>query len=65
MQDSFSIEIVIINFLLIRKNKGEIPVHLKTVTGLAGGPVVENPPANAGDMGLIPGLRRFHRPQSN
>ena len=25
-----------------------------------GGPVVENPPANAGDMGSIPGLGRSH-----
>ena len=27
-----------------------------------GGPVVESPPANVGDMGLIPGPRRFHTP---
>ena len=25
----------------------------------------KNPPANAGDMGLIPGLRRFHMPQDS
>ena len=30
-----------------------------------GGPVVRSLPANAGDMGLIPGLGRFHMPQSN
>ena len=30
-----------------------------------GGPVVENPPANAGDVGLIPGLERFHMLQGN
>ena len=30
-----------------------------------GGPVVKNPPANAGDMGSIPGLGRFHMPWSN
>ena len=29
------------------------------------GTVDKNPPANAGDMGSIPGLRRFHLPQSN
>jgi len=29
-----------------------------------GGPVVKNGPVNAGDMGLIPGLGRFHMPQS-
>ena len=28
-------------------------------------PVVKNPSANAGDMGLSPGLRRFHVLQSN
>ena len=30
-----------------------------------GGPVVENLPANVGDMGLIPGLGRFHMWQGN
>ena len=30
-----------------------------------GGAVVENPPANVGDMGLIPGLGRSHMPWSN
>ena len=29
--------------------------------GFPGGSVVKNPPANAGDVGLIPGLRRFLR----
>ena len=29
-----------------------------------GGPVVKNPPANAGDTGLIPRLGRFHMPQA-
>ena len=27
--------------------------------------MVRNPPANAGDMGLIPDLRRSHMPRSN
>ena len=27
--------------------------------GFPGGSVVKNPPANAGDMGLIPGLRKY------
>ena len=27
-----------------------------------GGPVVKNLPANAGEMGSIPGLGRFHMP---
>ena len=30
-----------------------------------GGPVVKNPPANAGDMSLIPGLGRFLLPLGN
>ena len=30
-----------------------------------GGSVVKNPPASAGNTGLIPGLGRFHMPQSN
>ena len=30
-----------------------------------GGPLVQNPPANAGDMGLIPGPGRFHVLQGN
>ena len=30
-----------------------------------GGTVNKNPPDNAGDMGSVPGLGRFHTPQSN
>ena len=30
-----------------------------------GGPVVKNPPANAGDMGSIPGPGWSHMPQGN
>ena len=30
-----------------------------------GGPVVKNPPANAGDTDLIPSLGRFHMPWGN
>ena len=33
--------------------------------GFPGGAVVKNPPANAGDMGLSPGLGRSHMPRSN
>ena len=32
--------------------------------GFPGGTVVKNPPANAGDMGLSPGLGRSHMPWS-
>ena len=37
----------------------------KSVVGFPGGAVVNNPPANAGDMGLSPGLGRSHMPRSN
>jgi len=33
--------------------------------GFPTGSVVKNPPANAGDMGLIPGAGRSYMPQSN
>ena len=32
---------------------------------IPGGPVVKNPPSNAGDMGLIPGPGGFHMPWGN
>ena len=32
---------------------------------IPGGPVMKNPPANAGDTGSIPGLRRSHMPWGN
>ena len=38
---------------------------LKGVSGFPGGPVDENHPASARDMGLIPGLGRSHIPWSN
>ena len=37
----------------------------KEILGFPGGTVVENLPANAGDMGLSPGLGRSHMPQSD
>ena len=42
------------------------PVKLKVfASGFPGGAVVENLPANAGDMGSSPGLGRSHMPRSN
>ena len=35
------------------------------LSGFPGDLVVENPPVNAGDLHLIPGLGRSHMPQSN
>ena len=42
-------------------------LHLskKITPGFPGGAVVENLPANAGDMGSRPGLGRSHMPRSN
>ena len=37
----------------------------KNRLGFPGGAVVENLPANAGDMGSSPGLGRSHMPQSD
>ena len=38
---------------------------LKCMLEFPGGPVVKNLPANAGDMGSIPGPKRFHMSQGN
>ena len=38
---------------------------LKYMLKFCGGPVVKNPSVNAGDMGSIPGLGRFHVPWHN
>ena len=37
----------------------------KVKEDVPGGPVVKNPPANAGDTGSIPDLGRSHMPQGN
>ena len=37
----------------------------KFARDLPGDPVLKNPLANAGDMGLIPGPRRSHTPWGN
>ena len=35
----------------------------ENVLDFPGGPVIKNPPANAGDIGSIPCLGRSHMPQ--
>ena len=40
-------------------------MQLKLVEGFPHGTVVKNLSANAGDMGLSPGLGRSHMPRSN
>ena len=47
------------------KSKGRNKVRIRPVGGFPGGAVVENLPANAGDMGSSPGLGRSHTPRSN
>ena len=37
----------------------------KSLEGFPGGALVKNPPADAGDTGLSPGLGRSHMPRSN
>ena len=39
--------------------------YLKQKQDFLGGPVIENLPANAGDMGSIPDPGRFYMPQSS
>ena len=39
--------------------------YLKLPRDFPGGAVVQNPPANAGDTGSIPGPGRSHMPQSD
>ena len=45
--------------------EGRPEFSLKIIWGFPGGAVVENLPANAGDMGSSPGLGRSHMPRSN
>ena len=40
----------------------EFRINIYTLLGFPSGSGVKNPPANAGDMGLIPGLVRSHMP---
>ena len=44
---------------------GYLDIYKIYIKDFPGGPVVKNPPANAGDTGLIPGLRRFHTQWGN
>ena len=37
----------------------------KYMRNFPGGPMVENPPANTGDTGSIPGLRESHVPRGD
>ena len=43
----------------------DVALFSETVSGFLGGPVVKNPPCNAGDTSSIPGLGRSHVPGGN
>ena len=47
------------------KNKYHMLTNIYGILGFPGGAVVENLPANAGDIGSSPGLGRSHLPRSN
>ena len=51
--------------VLITKKIPKTKTLKKRFLGFSGSPVVKNPPANAGDAGLIPGPGISHMPQSN
>ena len=40
-----------------------LKIDLKKISDFPGDPLVRNPPANAGDMGLIPGPGGSHMPR--
>ena len=48
-----------------KSGKRDNKVERRTNSGFAGGAVVKNPPANAGDTGSSPGPGRSHMTWSN
>ena len=42
-----------------------VAANNSSIRDFLGGPVLKNPPVNAGDTGSIPGLGRSHMPRSN
>ena len=46
-----------------KKKDTNEPFYKAEIRGFPGGSVVKNPPANAGDKGLIPGPGRSHLPR--
>ena len=50
-------------FFLFFSIRGEGTDFFLCIMGLPWGRVVKNPPANAGDVGFIPGLGRYQAPQ--
>ena len=54
-----------VSLINLRAQKTHLGNIEKNLEGSPGGSVVKNTPANAGDMGSIPGLERSQTPQSN
>ena len=50
--------------LLLKKKKSQLNIS-NTAVDFSGGPVVKNPPANAGNAGSIPSPGRPHMPYSS
>ena len=46
-------------------HRNNLLIHKELLLDFPGDPVDKNPPANARDMGSIPGPGRFHRTRSN
>ena len=51
--------------LYVKPIEMDVLIHLKLIQGFLYGSVVKSLPANAGDMGLIPGPGRTHMLWSN
>ena len=49
----------------LKSHKPHVKAKKSKKGGFPGGSVIRNPPANAGDMGSIPGLRRSDMPWSS
>ena len=54
-----------IRVIAFRDSLGWTPLLRSSSQDFPGGPVVKHPPANAGDMGSIPGPGRFYMPRGN
>ena len=69
-EDTLEKEMATHSSILAWDNPLDNRVHFKDIIRntqeyFPGGPVVKNPPANAGDMGSVSGPERFHMLQSN
>ena len=56
---------IVIFYLIIYNYNLIYFLYVNLISDFPGGAVDKNPPANAEDMGSIPGLGRSHMPQSS